>query len=762
MAELSYLDFDLSIEQEGGRYQARVLDSPAGQATHSFKKPFSKLELENFYLKVGRPRSGMRRIGSTEMQTAKEFGESLFNHIFDEEIYACFWASLNEAKSQNKGLRLRLRVNAPELSTLPWEFIYNPRLKSFLSLSVETPIVRYMELPYRTPALAVEGPLRALAMISSPHDYPALDVEREWRLLKEAVKGLEDRGVLMLERLPRASLSALQGKLRRRDVHIFHFIGHGKFDESSQDGLLLFEDDEGRGRPMSGQYLGTLLHNHRPLRLVVLNACEGARTSSEDPFAGVAQGLILQGIPAVVAMQFEVSDKAAITFGREFYSALADGYPVDAALTEARTAIFSQGNDTEWGTPVYFTRAPDGHIFDVKKEPATLVSLQDSAASSSVAPHPRSSAPSIPPVFAAWLKDRRLWVVSALIALILVVWMGMGLGGFWSAAQPTGTISGIYNETAVDTVTESPILETELPIVTTVPPVTTALIEFPEVITDNFGIPMIYIQAGSFTMGDNQSQTDEFPAHLVELDDYYIDQFEVTNSRYKACVDAGRCLLPERTRSKTHNSYFGSPQYDKFPVIYVTWEMAQTYCQWRGKRLPTEAEWERSARGTDGRLYPWGADRDCKYANTCGSDDTSPVGSFSIGASPEGLLDMAGNVWEWVEDWYEAYPGGDINASNDFGQNSRVRRGGSWSSSIDGVRTTIRGKNRPTVSDNITGFRCAISQDELSSLIDRQIINDFGVPMALVSAGEFRIRAFYLNLPDSYLPAVSALNRNPD
>ena len=127
-----------------------------------------------------------------------------------------------------------------------------------------------------------------------------------------------------------------------------------------QDGVLLLEDNAGRGRAVSGQDLGTLLHDHRPLRLAIINACEGARASRADPFAGIAQSLVQQGIPAVIAMQFEISDEAAIAFSHEFYGAVADGYPVDAALGEARKAVYARMTNVEWGTPVLFMRSPNG------------------------------------------------------------------------------------------------------------------------------------------------------------------------------------------------------------------------------------------------------------------------------------------------------------------------------------------------------------------------------------------------------------------
>jgi len=372
MSEMRYLDFDLLIERSpgGSGYRARISSSPAGRAETEFELPFSDLEIENFFLRVGRTRRGVRRLESPEMQAAKVFGSKLFETVFDQEVRGCLRSSLDEADRQGAGLRIRLCLTGvPELAELPWEYLHNTALNRFLVLSAETPLVRYIDLPEPIRPLAIQPPLRVLVMIASPNDYPALDVEKEWTKLKEAVADLEERGLLVVERLESATLVALQRQLRRGEYHIFHFVGHGAFDEQSQDGLLLLEDEAGRGRAMSGQYLGTLMHDERTLRLAILNACEGARTSRSDPFAGAAQSLVQQGIPAVIAMQFEITDEAAIALAHEFYAALADGYPVDAALAEARKAIFARGNDVEWGTPVLYLRSPDGHIFDVEQIP---------------------------------------------------------------------------------------------------------------------------------------------------------------------------------------------------------------------------------------------------------------------------------------------------------------------------------------------------------------------------------------------------------
>ena len=367
MSEQAYLDFDLLVARsDDGAMSARVVDSPAGQAVHEFELPFSDLEVENFLLRVGQTRGRTRRLESSEMESARQFGSRLYDALFDGEVRTAFRRSLDDADRQQKGLRVRLRMNdVPEVADLPWEFLYSSGLNRFLALSTETPLVRYIDLPSSTRPLTVTPPLRILVMISSPTDYPELDVMSEWTRLQSALQELADRGLVELDKLEEASLSRLQQRLRQGEYHIFHFIGHGAFDERERDGVLMLEDDQQRGRRVSGHYLGTLLHDHRSMRLAVLNSCEGARATRDDPFAGTAQSLVQQGIPAVIAMQFEITDEAAIGFAQEFYAAMADGYPVDAALGEARKAIFAGGNDVEWGTPVLYLRSGDGKIFDV-------------------------------------------------------------------------------------------------------------------------------------------------------------------------------------------------------------------------------------------------------------------------------------------------------------------------------------------------------------------------------------------------------------
>lgn len=205
-------------------------------------------------------------------------------------------------------------------------------------------------------------------------------------------------------------------------------------------------------------------------------------------------------------------------------------------------------------------------------------------------------------------------------------------------------------------------------------------------------------------MGSKNGDVDEVSVHEVYLNDFYIDIFEVTNALYNVCISDGVCDVP-------NSGYYQYSDYSDHPVVNVTWAQADQYCKWRGGYLPTEAQWEKAARGGDERTYPWGEEVDCTKANyrTC-VGNTAKIGSYESGKSPYGVYDLAGNVWEWVADWYDDNYYQYSPSSNPLGPTSgkyRVIRGGSWSFRIDDLPAYNRRESDPDSDRNTIGFRCA-------------------------------------------------------
>lgn len=263
------------------------------------------------------------------------------------------------------------------------------------------------------------------------------------------------------------------------------------------------------------------------------------------------------------------------------------------------------------------------------------------------------------------------------------------------------------------------------------------------------GAWIVYVPAGQFVMGIDSDQMrwahalckqyskelgvavcppskfqDERPHHTVGLDGFWIDRTEVTNGQYEQCVHEGGCLPPVESGSFTRDSYYNDDRYDHYPVIWIRWDQAAAYCAWAGRRLPSEAEWEYAARGPQGFMFPWGDSFDGSLLNYCdvhcagvndetvddGYADTAPVGSYPGGASWCGALDMAGNVREWVADWFGYYSLEEqLNPTGPSSGDSRIPRGGSWYDVPDNVRSTNRGGLSSDYTRHKVGFRCASS-----------------------------------------------------
>jgi serine/threonine protein kinase len=269
------------------------------------------------------------------------------------------------------------------------------------------------------------------------------------------------------------------------------------------------------------------------------------------------------------------------------------------------------------------------------------------------------------------------------------------------------------------TSTPTRAVPTEEDVPTVVPPTdipATVEISLPAEITDEKNIPMRLIPGGEFTMGNDDDKTGGSPASLINADTFYIDKFEVTNVMYAACVKDGVCRSPRNPGSPTRPSYFNHPNFANYPVIYVDWRMAKTYCEWRGARLPTEAEWEKAARGTeDKRSQPWGNNFDCSYANHFGCvGDTVAVNQYDRGQSPYGVYGMSGNILEWTNSLYSFYPYNAADGREDpDASGKRVARGGSWDifgSPGGTIRIDMRFKLDPVYYGAYVGIRCALTK----------------------------------------------------
>jgi hypothetical protein len=371
MVQRTVENFDLLIQASGSGYRAVVRDSPVGEVGPvPVTIPLPTLELENLRLRIGppgvEPASGTTPAG---VAAIRQFGRRLFDAAFHDDVRLAWRASIAHTEGRESGLRLRLRLaDAPELADLPWELLYDVEISRFLALWQSTPVVRFVDLPGGVRSLTIDRPLRVLVLRASPTDLEPVDARGERSKVgfvpaARAVDTPEPTRGVVVHHVQSGTLADLQAHLRRREYHVLHFIGHGSHDPLSTDGVLALEGTSGPADWVTGVDLGAVLADHRSLRLAVLDSGAGGR-SATDSFASVARSLVQQGIPAVVATQFAMSDGAARTFATTLYRRVADGYPLDAAVTEGRHSISDELNAVEWAAPVLYLRAPDARIFE--------------------------------------------------------------------------------------------------------------------------------------------------------------------------------------------------------------------------------------------------------------------------------------------------------------------------------------------------------------------------------------------------------------
>ena len=678
MEQINYLDFDLRISASSNQYRAEVLNSPYGGGAVDFILPFEVGELEDL-------RRKLQQMDLPELTTVQRVGEGLFQAVFQGVVRELLYKSLAEVDGlPQTGLRIKLRLqDASDLADLPWEFLFDPDAKRFLVQSVHTPVVRYLETRERIDPLQVTPPLRILGMVSNPSNYAELNVKNEQDRLEDALRPLLNTGLVEITWLSKATLSELRQALRVESYHVFHFIGHGGFNQQKKLGMLVLVDENGYGWPADASRLSVLLHDHHhSLRLAVLNTCEGALFMSADPFASVAGSLLRQGIPAVVAMQFKISDQAARVFAEDFYAALAQGYPVDAGLAEARKAIYCLPEDNaEWGTPVLYLRAPDGVLFNLTVAPARIQDPTPTPVVTQVV----QDAPPIPvkkSIAKAKPKSKKLAPIITQTKTSdplaeYAIFIHIPKRNFWIAKYPV--TNGLYQRF----LESSEFAEREF------------WVNFPKI-----GEPPAYQELGYW--GENGWKW------------------------LQSNLNTGDVVYPRHWK----DDHFGILQ-EKAPVVSITWYEANAYCKWLFKhwatlaegrqnptltptvvRLPTEFEWAFAAGENKpdepSERYPWDTpgkvtsdtqDIVQHRANVKQSqiEHTTAVDAYPQGTSqPYGLFDLAGNVWEWQANYF------------DKDHNVLALRGGSWHSTHSSIRVANRNLYHPGSAWRLGGYRVLV------------------------------------------------------
>lgn len=358
---MTYENFDLRInEGQGGVYDVEVLFSPQGEVK---KIPTSfPLEDEEFKDLL----AFMRDLWANA-KDAKALGQKMKPLLFPGDVWSKFRECRTDMKNKGKGLRVRLRIDPPELGSLPWEYVFDETF-DYLAHDRLTPIVRYPAESLPQENLQAEIPLRILLVTANPQNLRQLEVNEEESLVRQALEPLEATGLAEVTVIRKAQIGAVRQALTDGHYHVFHFIGHGMIE--NDEGALALEDGQGQKRAVFASQLRAMLRN-TAVRFVFLNSCETAAYAGADPITGVAQSLARAGIPAVMAMQFEVPDKTSLLFARQLYTSLVLGKPLDEAVTEMRRAAYIDTEDMVfWGIPVLFMRAPNGIIWQADEEAA--------------------------------------------------------------------------------------------------------------------------------------------------------------------------------------------------------------------------------------------------------------------------------------------------------------------------------------------------------------------------------------------------------
>jgi len=353
---MEYLDFSIHVGLRAGKIYP--VDAECLGAQYHGEIPATRLQADAFQQRLQQ----VADLQAKE-ETVRALGQELYELLFHDQTLAGLISSQAQARERHMGLRLKLRLDDPYIASLPWEFMADENGIP-LATSPRTPLVRFIPLPIASSPLTITGPLHLLIMASKPKGLPPLAVAEELKRIEAALKPLRQRDLVEWTVAQEATRHQLQRLLLSGDCHVFHFIGHGEFEATAQpaEGRILLEGDDGQPDPVSAGDLAVLLHDSS-VRLVVLNACQTA-TFDRQPFRAVGPALVAAQIPAVIAVQYSILDAASRAFSEMFYTALAQGLPVDAAVAEGRKGIITAvPGALDWGLPVLYMRAPDGVIF---------------------------------------------------------------------------------------------------------------------------------------------------------------------------------------------------------------------------------------------------------------------------------------------------------------------------------------------------------------------------------------------------------------
>jgi formylglycine-generating enzyme required for sulfatase activity len=371
----------VAIEPDGsGGLRLQVIH-PLGGGEAPFRSPFSSDELRRLLPDLERRVRDLQTGAESPPSPAsglsiEGIGRRLFESLAVGDVARSLFTALGRVQEgDSPGLRLRLVMDptdrgVAEVAALPWELLFDPRHHRYLARSPVTPVVRFLPVSSTRRLRSGHLPLRVLVAFANPRDTDSLGVEREARKIREALAQSTEK--VEVETFEAKSAMALLRRLHEGRFHVLHFIGHGDFDTGTGDGRLHFGGSAELAKAVSGRTLASMLEGLASLRLVVLNACDTARferREGRDPYSGVAHALVRGGVPAVIAMQFPISDRAAIAFSSAVYQALAAGRPVDLAVSQGRQALRVEREDFEWATPALFLQVEDGRILDLRPWP---------------------------------------------------------------------------------------------------------------------------------------------------------------------------------------------------------------------------------------------------------------------------------------------------------------------------------------------------------------------------------------------------------